>query len=164
LSRRPSGSSPNAPGGNAARALRVDPCERCLPRLDAQLHHGVSARPLPHPCAGAERSSGGNPSSAPEHTSSTSSSRRITATCPDPRMRRHDRIKKHYHIDQVEMHPTGVVLKGPDARTWLTAHDQETSRGRPSRQPSSPGPPREGDAVPAAIRIGDPQCTTTGKR
>jgi putative glutathione S-transferase len=60
-----------------------------------------------------------------------------------------DQIKKHYYITHVDINPTGIVPKGPDARGWLTPHGRESLGGRPFGDGTPPGPPREGETVPA---------------
>ena len=59
-----------------------------------------------------------------------------------------DQIKKHYYLTHVDINPTGIVPKGPDARTWLTPHGRESLGGRPFGDGTPPAPPREGETVP----------------
>ena len=63
-------------------------------------------------------------------------------------------IKQHYYIVHSDINPTGVVPKGPDLANWLTPHGREALGGRPFGDGIPPGPPREGEEVPAAHTAG----------
>ena len=63
-------------------------------------------------------------------------------------------IKQHYYIVHSDINPTGVVPKGPDLANWLTPHGREALGGRPFGDGTPPGPPREGEEVPAAHTAG----------
>lgn len=58
-------------------------------------------------------------------------------------------IKQHYYIVHADINPTGIVPKGPDLSSWLTPHGREALGGRPFGEGSPPGPPVEGERVPA---------------
>ena len=60
-----------------------------------------------------------------------------------------DQIKKHYYVTHVDINPTGIVPKGPDATVWLTPHRRESLGGRPFGGGTPPGPPPAGERVPA---------------
>jgi putative glutathione S-transferase len=60
-----------------------------------------------------------------------------------------DQIKAHYYITHVDINPTGIVPKGPDASVWLEPHGREALGGRPFGDGTPPGAPVEGEAVPA---------------
>ncbi|WP_104082129.1 glutathione S-transferase family protein [Cryobacterium sp. Y11] len=42
-----------------------------------------------------------------------------------------DQIKKHYYVTHVDINPSGIVPKGPDAATWLAPHSRADLDGRP---------------------------------
>jgi putative glutathione S-transferase len=58
-------------------------------------------------------------------------------------------IKQHYYIVHADINPTRIVPKGPDLADWLTPHGRESLGGRPFGDGSPPGPPRDGEQVPA---------------
>lgn len=58
-------------------------------------------------------------------------------------------IKQHYYIVHADINPTRIVPKGPDLSSWLTPHGREALGGRPFGEGSPPGPPVEGERVPA---------------
>ncbi|MBA8794379.1 putative glutathione S-transferase [Friedmanniella endophytica] len=58
-------------------------------------------------------------------------------------------IKQHYYLVQTDINPTGVVPQGPDLANWLSPHFREQLGGRPFGDGTPPGPPRQGEAVPA---------------
>jgi glutathionyl-hydroquinone reductase len=58
-------------------------------------------------------------------------------------------IKEHYYGVHREINPSGVVPVGPDASGWLTPHGREELGGRPFGDGTPPGPPPEGERVPA---------------
>jgi glutathionyl-hydroquinone reductase len=60
-----------------------------------------------------------------------------------------EQIKQHYYGVHAEINPTGIVPLGPDPRGWLTAHGREELGGRPFGDGTPPGPPPEGERVPA---------------
>ena len=61
-------------------------------------------------------------------------------------------IKQHYYIVHNDINPTRIVPKGPDLANWLTPHGREALGGRPFGDGTPPGPPREGERVPAGPR------------
>jgi len=63
-------------------------------------------------------------------------------------------IKHHYYIEHSDINPTGVLPKGPDLANWLTPHGREALGGNPFGDGTPPGPPREGEQVPAAHSAG----------
>jgi len=63
-------------------------------------------------------------------------------------------IKQHYYIVHSDINPTAVVPKGPDLANWLTPHGREALGGRPFGDGTPPGPPRDGEAVPAGHSAG----------
>ena len=71
---------------------------------------------------------------------------------PDPRLRRHDRLRPdqaallRVHTD---INPTGIVPAGPDLGGWLTPHGREALGGRPFGDGTPPGPPPPDETVPA---------------
>jgi len=58
-------------------------------------------------------------------------------------------IKQHYYIVHSDINPTRIVPKGPDLAGWLTPHGREALGGRPFGDGTPPGPPLEGERVPA---------------
>ena len=58
-------------------------------------------------------------------------------------------IKQHYYIVHADINPTRIVPKGPDLSNWLTPHGRERLGGRPFGDGTPPGPPAEGERVPA---------------
>ena len=60
-----------------------------------------------------------------------------------------EQIKQHYYGVHTQINPTGVVPLGPDVRNWLTPHGREALGGRPFGDGTPPGPPPEGERVPA---------------
>jgi putative glutathione S-transferase len=42
-----------------------------------------------------------------------------------------DQIKKHYYVTHVDINPSGIVPKGPDAAAWLAPHSRADLDGRP---------------------------------
>ncbi len=60
-----------------------------------------------------------------------------------------EQIKQHYYGVHHTINPTGIVPVGPDVRNWLTPHGREELGGRPFGDGTPPGPPREGERVPA---------------
>ncbi|HVV23460.1 MAG TPA: glutathione S-transferase C-terminal domain-containing protein [Pseudonocardiaceae bacterium] len=59
-------------------------------------------------------------------------------------------IKEHYYVVHRTINPTGIVPVGPDLGNWLTPHGREELGGRPFGDGTPPGPPPEGERVPAA--------------
>jgi putative glutathione S-transferase len=62
----------------------------------------------------------------------------------------YDQVKRHYYEVHRDINPTGIVPKGPDLSGWVTPHGREVLGGRPFGDGTSPGPPREGEAVDPA--------------
>jgi glutathionyl-hydroquinone reductase len=58
-------------------------------------------------------------------------------------------IKQHYYIVHSDITPTRIVPKGPDLAGWLTPHGREALGSRPFGDGTPPGPPLEGERVPA---------------
>jgi hypothetical protein len=58
-------------------------------------------------------------------------------------------IKQHYYIVHSDINPTRIVPKGPDLAGWLTSHGREALGSRPFGDGTPPGPPLEGERVPA---------------
>jgi putative glutathione S-transferase len=58
-------------------------------------------------------------------------------------------IKSHYYEVHRTINPTGIVPVGPDLSGWLTPHGREDLGGRPFGDGTPPGPPAQGEAVPA---------------
>ena len=46
-------------------------------------------------------------------------------------------------------YPTRIVPKGPELANWLTLHGREALGGRPFGDGTPPGPPLDGEKVPA---------------
>jgi putative glutathione S-transferase len=59
-------------------------------------------------------------------------------------------IKQHYYIVHNDINPTQIVPKGPDLSNWLIPHAREELGGRPFGDGTPPGPPADGERVPAA--------------
>jgi putative glutathione S-transferase len=60
-----------------------------------------------------------------------------------------EQIKQHYYGVHTGINPTGIVPVGPDVSGWLTPHGREELGGRPFGDGTPPGPPPEGERVPA---------------
>ena len=60
-----------------------------------------------------------------------------------------DHIKRHYYEVHRDINPTGIVPVGPDLSGWLEPHDRQQLGGRPFGDGTPPGPPRDGEIVPA---------------
>ena len=60
-----------------------------------------------------------------------------------------EQIKQHYYVVHSDINPTGIVPSGPDASGWLTAHGREALDGRAFGDGTPPGPPVDGERVPA---------------
>lgn len=58
-------------------------------------------------------------------------------------------IKQHYYIVHADINPTRIVPKGPDLAGWLASHGREALGGRPFGDGVPPGPPVDGERVPA---------------
>jgi len=58
-------------------------------------------------------------------------------------------IKAHYYETHRDVNPTGVVPLGPLAQMWTTEHHREQLGGSPFGDATPPGPPPEGERVPA---------------
>ncbi|MEQ0560052.1 glutathione S-transferase C-terminal domain-containing protein [Amycolatopsis sp. NEAU-NG30] len=58
-------------------------------------------------------------------------------------------IKEHYYVVHKNVNPTGIVPLGPDPSGWLTPHHREQLGGRPFGDGTPPGPPPDGERVPA---------------
>ena len=59
--------------------------------------------------------------------------------------------KEHYYFVHRTINPSGVIPLGPDPSGWLTAHHREELGGRPFGDGTPPGPPPEGERVPALV-------------
>jgi putative glutathione S-transferase len=62
-------------------------------------------------------------------------------------------IKQHYHIVHSDINPTRIVPKGPDLSGWLTPHGREALGGKPFGDGTPPGPPVNGERVPAGHSV-----------
>jgi glutathionyl-hydroquinone reductase len=60
-----------------------------------------------------------------------------------------EQIKRHYYVVHSDINPTQIVPKGPDLSNWLSPHGREALGGSPFGGGTPPGPPREGEGVPA---------------
>ncbi|MTV25873.1 glutathione S-transferase family protein [Nitriliruptoraceae bacterium ZYF776] len=60
-----------------------------------------------------------------------------------------DHIKRHYYEVHLDINPTGIVPAGPDLTVWAAPHGREALGGRPFGDGTPPGPPPEGERVPA---------------
>ena len=60
-----------------------------------------------------------------------------------------DHIKRHYYEVHRDINPTGIVPVGPDLSGWLEPHGREQLGGRTFGEGTPPGPPRDGEIVPA---------------
>ena len=60
-----------------------------------------------------------------------------------------DHIKRHYYCVHQDINPTGIVPAGPDLSGWLTPHGRDDLGGRPFGDGTPPGPPPDGEVVPA---------------
>ncbi|OSC39477.1 glutathione S-transferase family protein [Mycobacterium decipiens] len=58
-------------------------------------------------------------------------------------------IKQHYYMVHTDINPTGIVPKGPELAGWLSPHGREALGGRPFGDGYPPGPPVDGEQVPA---------------
>ncbi|MGI8532057.1 MAG: glutathione S-transferase family protein [Geodermatophilaceae bacterium] len=58
-------------------------------------------------------------------------------------------IKSHYYEVHTDVNPTGIVPAGPDLSGWGTPHGREDLGGRPFGGGTPPGPPVDGERVPA---------------
>ncbi|GEP28295.1 glutathione S-transferase family protein [Cryobacterium levicorallinum] len=58
-----------------------------------------------------------------------------------------DQIKKHYYVTHVDINPSGIVPKGPDAATWLAPHSRADLGGRPFGTGTPPEPPVPGERI-----------------
>ena len=58
-------------------------------------------------------------------------------------------IKTHYYEVHRDINPTGIVPVGPDLSGWMLEHGREKLGGRPFGDGTPPGPPPEGERVPA---------------
>ncbi|WP_104090585.1 glutathione S-transferase family protein [Cryobacterium sp. N19] len=52
-----------------------------------------------------------------------------------------DQIKKHYYVTHVDINPSGIVPKGPDAAAWLAPHARADLGGHPFGTGTPPEPP-----------------------
>ncbi|MFV0496186.1 glutathione S-transferase family protein [Mycobacterium sp.] len=62
-------------------------------------------------------------------------------------------IKRHYYMVHTDINPTAIVPKGPEPACWLTPHDREALGGSPFGAGTPPGPPVEGERVPAGSGV-----------
>jgi glutathionyl-hydroquinone reductase len=60
-----------------------------------------------------------------------------------------DHIKRHYYQVHRTINPTGIVPVGPDLSGWLEPHGRAALGGRPFGDGTPPGPPVDGEVVPA---------------
>ncbi|WP_104131699.1 glutathione S-transferase family protein [Cryobacterium sp. M91] len=58
-----------------------------------------------------------------------------------------DQIKKHYYVTHVDINPSGIVPKGPDAAAWLAPHSRADLGGRPFGTGTPPEPPVPGERI-----------------
>jgi putative glutathione S-transferase len=58
-------------------------------------------------------------------------------------------IKQHYYIVHADINPTRIAPKGPDLTGWLYPHGREALGGNPFGDGKPPGPPVDGERVPA---------------
>ncbi len=58
-------------------------------------------------------------------------------------------IKEHYYVVHRTVNPAGIVPLGPDPSGWQAPHHREELGGRPFGDGTPPGPPPEGERVPA---------------
>ncbi|TFC70053.1 glutathione S-transferase family protein [Cryobacterium sp. TMS1-20-1] len=58
-----------------------------------------------------------------------------------------DQIKKHYYVTHVDINPSGIVPKGPDAAAWLAPHARADLGGRPFGTGTPPEPPVPGERI-----------------
>jgi putative glutathione S-transferase len=59
--------------------------------------------------------------------------------------------KEHYYFVHRTINPSGIIPLGPDPSGWLTPHHREELGGRPFGDGTPPGPPPEGERVPALV-------------
>ncbi|WP_403021081.1 glutathione S-transferase family protein [Salinibacterium sp. GXW1014] len=59
-----------------------------------------------------------------------------------------EQIKAHYYVTHVDINPTQIIPKGPDASGWRTPHGREQLGGRPFGDGTPPGPPPADERVP----------------
>ena len=58
-------------------------------------------------------------------------------------------IKSHYYEVHTDVNPTGIVPAGPDLSGWASQHGREELGGHPFGDGTPPGPPVDGEKVPA---------------
>lgn len=58
-------------------------------------------------------------------------------------------IKQHYYLVHSDINPTGIVPDGPELSGWLDPHGREALGGNPFGDGTPPGPPVDGEHVPA---------------
>jgi len=58
-------------------------------------------------------------------------------------------IKQHYYIVHEDINPSRIVPIGPDLSNWLAPHGREELGGSPFGDGVAPGPPPDGERVPA---------------
>ena len=58
-----------------------------------------------------------------------------------------DQIKKHYYVTHVDINPSGIVPKGPDAAAWLAPHSRADLGGRPFGTGTPPDAPLPGERI-----------------
>ena len=58
-------------------------------------------------------------------------------------------IKSHYYEVHTDVNPTGIVPAGPDLSGWASQHGREELGGHPFGDGTPPGPPVDGERVPA---------------
>ncbi len=61
--------------------------------------------------------------------------------------------KEHYYLVHRTINPSGIVPLGPDPSGWLTPHHRESLGARPFGDGTPPGPPPEGERVPALVSV-----------
>ncbi|TFD03448.1 glutathione S-transferase family protein [Cryobacterium sp. TMT1-66-1] len=58
-----------------------------------------------------------------------------------------DQIKKHYYVTHVDINPSGIVPKGPDAAAWLAPHARAGLGGHPFGTGTPPEPPLAAERI-----------------
>ncbi|TFD11499.1 glutathione S-transferase family protein [Cryobacterium sp. TMT1-2-2] len=58
-----------------------------------------------------------------------------------------DQIKKHYYVTHVDINPSGIVPKGPDAAAWLAPHARADLGGHPFGTGTPPEPPLAAERI-----------------
>ncbi|TFD84947.1 glutathione S-transferase family protein [Cryobacterium serini] len=58
-----------------------------------------------------------------------------------------EQIKRHYYVTHVDINPSGIVPKGPDARAWLAPHARADLGGRPFGNGTPPKAPLPAERI-----------------